>query len=128
MWILEKIKMLSGDLQKAQQLYRAGNHEAIRSKNEYGETCMHLACQGGSVQVCFPWLTCRRVICKKIYINFFPIFTFIHISANTLYALLLEMLYLPFIIYHNRLLVGSMLLVLQKTSIPFRMMAIPACY
>ena len=41
----------TGDLPKAQRLYRAGAHDAIRSKNEYGETCMHLACQGGSVVV-----------------------------------------------------------------------------
>ena len=41
----------TGNLPKAQQLYRAGAHDAIRSKIEYGETCMHLACQGGSVQV-----------------------------------------------------------------------------
>jgi hypothetical protein len=40
-----------GDLQGAQRAFRAGDHDAIRAKNEYGETCMHLACQGGNLQV-----------------------------------------------------------------------------
>lgn len=45
-----------GDLAEAQRAYRAGHHDAIRAKNEYGETCMHLACQGGSIQVSlFVW-------------------------------------------------------------------------
>jgi hypothetical protein len=45
------LHLLQGDLAEAQRAYRAGHHDAIRAKNEYGETCMHLACQGGSIQV-----------------------------------------------------------------------------
>jgi hypothetical protein len=45
-------KTKTGDLAGAQRAYRAGATDAIRAKNEYGETCMHLACQvvsGGEI-------------------------------------------------------------------------------